>query len=396
MLFEKTQRRLCRLLFFLGCVLPTLAVAGFTADRWRPSFTERLLQSAGERLGAEIACQSVSTPRPGVYELRDVSLSEPTTGRDFLTCRYLRVTPVDHGARVAAEGVSLRRPADAWLLRAIGSNVVANGEIDSLTIDSQRVAKASFTLGASNGKRQLKFKTPEGASVEAALDGAVCRVEANTASLALPAAWLSTPFSRLLSGGEATFSGTVTASVPVDGAPSTGEAAGQLTAKSLQLHGLQAAHGEVVIDDLHWSEGRVDQLTGRVDLRDGRLSRPVVYGMCRWLAMEPFDTLEERYADPAQHAWFDFTQLACDVELDAEGLVLVAGCGQVDGAPRGGAVAHAVLEHNGQALLREPLQRPLPAQRLVQAWFPDDPAELPATPAAIEMARTLPGGSERN
>ena len=108
MLLEKTQRRLCRLLFVLGCVLPTLAVAGFTSGRLSPSYADDLLAAVGERLDASISCESLSTPRPGVYELRRVTLASISDGRDFAGPGWVRL---NFGCPRATLDEALRRMA---------------------------------------------------------------------------------------------------------------------------------------------------------------------------------------------------------------------------------------------------------------------------------------------
>lgn len=395
MLLEKTQRRLCRLLFFAGCVLPTIAIAGFAVSRLRPSYSDSVLAAVGERLGATITCDSLATPRPGVYDLRGVILSQPATQREFLTCRQVRVTKVGRGGRFVAEGVAVRQPVESWLAGLLKSDLAIQGEIESLAVKESRINKAAFSLGGPETARRLRMKGPHGATLEADLSGRSGNLRINAPTLALPIGWLDSPLSPLFESSEATFSGRVAASISLDGTSRTGEASGSISFTDFKTPGLEAQSGGIDLDDFRWNRGRVEASNAKIDLREGRLSRPVVFGMCRWLTMEPFPALEKRYADPTRHPWFDFTQLACEVELSPDGLTVVAGCGEYDGQPRGGAIAHAVVEHEGEALLREPAQRPLPPQRLVQAWFPDDPAELPATQAAVEMARRLPNTSAR-
>ncbi|TWT96888.1 hypothetical protein Pla108_26630 [Botrimarina colliarenosi] len=393
MLLEKTQRRLCRLLFVLGCVLPTLAVASYTSGRLRPGYGDDLLRVVGERLGASITCDRLATPRPGVYELRHVTVADRAIeGREFATCDSLRVTVGADGVRFAAQAVSVRRPADAWLLRLLESGFTAEGRIASLTLDH---APTFHGVAATLGDARLSVASEKGAHLDCQIVDGVCRLEAQTAGQGVAASWFPCAPLNALPVGDALVSGSVHATVPLDGGATVGEFTGQLTLAAVGFEGLTANRGVVDLEPLSWNGERIERLAGRLDLRDGRLSRPVVYGMCRWLAMEPFAALETRWSTPGASEWFDYSQLACDVELDEKGLVIVAGCGEIDGERRSGAVAHAVVEHDGEALLKQPGLRPLPTQRLVQAWRPDDLAELPATSGAIEMAGRLPGIAPR-
>lgn len=391
MLLEKTQRRLCRLLFVLGCVLPTLAVAGFTSGRLSPSYADDLLAAVGERLGASIACESLSTPRPGVYELRRVTLASISDGREFATCDAMCMTVGAGGVQFAAQTVSVRQPADAWALRLLQSALVAEGEIETLSIDGcgdyDRVT-ATLKQGAA------KLTCAGGNTLVTKIDNGACHAELQ-ASLPVATAWLSCEPLRAVAAKQQHFSGSLSATIPLDGAPMTGELNGRLQLTAIGFDSLRAERGVVEKLQLTWRSERIERLAGRIDLREGQLSRPLVYGMYQYLSMALFQPLADQFNNPAKHSLFAFTQLACDVELDRNGLVIVAGCGEIDGQTRSGSVAHAVVEHNGEALLKQPELRPLPVQRLVQAWRPDDLAEIPATSAAIEMASRLPGMSAK-
>jgi hypothetical protein len=386
MLLEKTQRRLCRAVFVLGCVLPTLAVAGFATARLRPSYVGGVLAAVGERLRAEVDCDDLQTPRPGLYVVKGVRLADLASEEEFLTCDELRLDLGARPPRFAARNVAVRRPADAWLLQVLQSDCSAEGQATRLVVGEACYEQVSVELRHGS----LKASGNGGANLTASIDEGVCRVAFDSASQAVEADWLSYEPLNAVSSQSARFRGKAFCSVPVDGADAKGEAAGHFAFAGLSLAGLTASHGTLAAEELRWAGPRVERLAGRLELREGQVTRPLIYGMCRWLTMEPFAALEARWADPAT-AEIPFTQLACEVELDAKGLTLVAGCGELDGETRGGAVSHAVLEHRGEPLLKQPQTRPLPVQRLVQAWRPDDVAELPATAEAIEMASRLPG-----
>lgn len=391
MLLEKTQRRLCRLFFVLGCVLPTLAVAGFTSGRLRPGYADDLLAAVGEHLGANVVCESLTTPRPGVYELRRVTLASINDGREFATCDTVRLTLDAGGVQFAAKTVSVRQPADAWALRLLQSGLAAEGQIETLSVDGcgdyDRVS-ASLKQGAA------ELTSAGGDTLTTKIDNGVCITKLQAIS-PIAVAWLSCEPLCAVAAKRQHFSGSLSATIPLDGAPVTGEINGRLQLTAVGLDSLRAERGAVEKLQLTWHGERIERFAGRIDVREGQLSRPLVYGMYQHLSMALFQPLADQFNDPAKHAWFEFTQLACDIELDKNGLVIVAGCGEIDGQTRSGAVAHAVVERNGEALLKQPELRPLPVQRLVQAWRPDDLAEIPATSGAIDMARRLPGMSPK-
>lgn len=387
MLLEKTQRRLCRLLFLAGCVLPTLAVAGFTTSRLRPAYADGLLATVGEALGAVVECEGVTTPRPGVYELRNARLRDARSGDQFAACDVVRVDARRATLRLAAREVAARRPLDAWLAGLMDDDWAIEATIAQLRLDDGPPWRGvSATLGIDG----FRATCAGGAAVESRLAGDHYDVTAETGEAGVAADWIPAAPLRDNAVGADRFRGSLRLRAPLDGGPTGGLVVGRIDLGPCDFAGLTAARGTIDVEELRFEGPRVERLAGRFELRDGRIARPVVYGMCRWLAMEPFAPLERDWADAATES-FPFTQLACEVELDPSGLVLVAGCGEIDGRTRGGAVAHAVVERDGVPLLKEPSWRPLPAQRLVQAWRPDDPAELPASAASVRLAGALPG-----
>ncbi|QDT70226.1 hypothetical protein MalM25_31720 [Planctomycetes bacterium MalM25] len=399
MLLEKTQRRLCRLLFVLGCVLPTLAVAGMTVGRVRPGFAADLLAAAGERLGVEVACDRLTTPRPGVYALEGVRLLTPSTGDELAHGDRLRLERRDGVWRFSGGTVRLSpRLAEArWLRRLLASDTLAHGELSQLRLsegDPLQGVVLRLSHTEANGRR-LQINSEDGWKFDATDDAGVTRVAVETSAAGLASEWLAATPLRWAAGEGARFAGRVTVESRESNSPSLGTAEGRLVMGSLASPQLNAASGEVRLDSLRWTGERIDHLAGRLDLRNGSVNGRVVWGACQWLATPPRDRLQKLWADPAARNGIPFSQLACEIELGPAGVALAAGCGEIDGRLRPGAVAHAVLEHEGEALLLEPVQRPLPPQRLVQAWFPDHRAELPAEHAAIELMRALPAPSER-
>lgn len=398
MLLEKTQRRLCRLLFVLGCVLPTLAVAGMTAARVRPGFAADLLAAVGERLGVEVACDRLATPRPGVYTLEGVRLLNPTTGDDLAQCDRLRLERRDGGWRFAGEATRLSPHAteSRWLRRLLASDTLAQGELTELSLgDGVRLQKVAFRLSSPGGiARRLQISTADGWKLNATEESGAARVAIETAAPGLTAEWLTATPLRWGAGEGARFVGRLLVEAGESRSQTRGSAEGVLTTGAIASAQLTAASGEIRLASLRWNGERIDHLDGRVDLRDGLVNGQVVWGACQWLTTPPRDRLQALWSDPTARNRVPFTQLASEVEIGPEGVTLVAGCGEIDGRLRSdGAVAHAVLEHEGEALLLEPVQRPLPPQRLVQAWYPDHRAELPADHAAIELMRALPAPS---
>lgn len=391
MLLEKTQRRLCRALFVLGCVLPTLAVAGLVVDRWSPAYEAEVLAAAGAAVDARLECDRLTTPRPGVVELHGVRLATPTTGQPLATCDKALAERTADGWRLLVDAA---RVADGplaarWLQELVQGPLRVEARCRSLSINgAESLADVRFDLGGKPARR-LKVAA-EGASLVVSHDGGRWSARGVTGDWAIPSAWLPGDPLGFADAAASRFTGECRAVwSPSEPAPLC-EASGALRLETIDLGGVSAERGAARLDELRWQGGRIERLAGRIDLRQGLLTREIAYGLHQAMGVTFFDEMYRRYHDPHYEAGTPFSQLACEVELDAEGLTLVAGCGEIDGQFRGGEVGHAIAEHEGVALLKEPLDRPLPPHTLVRAWRPLDAAELPASEAAIRAASRLP------
>lgn len=407
MLLERNQRRLCRLLFVVGCVLPTLAVGAWAVDRLRPAFGERLLAEASRLFDGVIACDSLTTPRPGVYEMRRVRWEDPGEGRLLAECDTLRVARHGAGWRFAVNQLRLSEQAiDAerwagWVgvdaegtcrsATLFGTGLADKMRLEDLAVRVTRDGEAttsSLTITHAGGAKLVEL------SRNAAERGFVDRVSIDTTKAPLPAVWLPCPALASIDAGHGLrFRGVAQATWASADAPVVGEAIGRFEADDLDERGVRCRSAVAQVEELRWRGERIERVAGRFEARDGRLSRELAFGVNAWLEADAFPAMIRLYGDASDDAaggTVPFTQLACQVELDEEGLVLIAGCGEIDGVQRGGAVAHALLEHEGEALLREPRTRPLPTWRLVRALYSSGKAELPTTPAAVELARRLP------
>lgn len=397
MLLEKTQRRLCRLLFVFGCVLPTLAVASVTVGRLRPGYSHDLLAAVSQLLGVEAACDRLATPRPGTYRLENLRLLDPSTGDLLVRCERIVFEKRDGVWRFAGDTATLthRMNEGRWLRRLLASGLAGKGELDRIGLGKQDLATQvaiHLTSDRDQGAR-LQLTSSDGWKLNASGDASAAYATIETGDAGLAAEWLVATPLRWASGEGARFRGRIEVESSESSNSAQGVLEGVLATGRLDSSQLTAARGEVRIDTLHWNGSQIEKLEGRLDLREGQISRPLVYGACEWLTTPWRESLNKLWTDPSlQH--FDYTQLACEIEIGPKGVTLVGGCGEVDGRPRPGEVAHAVLEHEGEALLFEPVQRPLPPQRLVQAWYPDRQAELPADHVAIELMRALPAPTE--
>lgn len=400
MLRERTQRRLFRGLFIVGCVLPTLAVAVYAVNRVTPVYRTALLDELSQRLGCRVECEHLTTPRPGVYELSGVRLRDAASKHERLALAQARLTKQHGRWRVAGSearcpsvtdaGLVLTKLAEAGFDTEVRLERVTIGTADALTGVTLSLSETPEAL------RQLSITDRAGRRLRAVLNQDTWRLDAETGDRPIPASWL--PGEPLVTGSAQRFDfvGSLGAECSRDGHSIRGVAAGRFDIDRLDLRQLLAERGALTEVDLRWTHQRIERLSGRLTLRDGQLSRSFTEGAATWLKLKPYDRLRSLYNDPSEPlAWFPFSQVACEIDLGAEGLVLVARNDRIDGENRSGQVAHAIVEHNGQPLLGEPESPRLSVQSLVQAWFADQAVELPASSEAIEMARRLPQASTR-
>lgn len=399
MLRERTQRRFFRVFFVFGCVLPTLAVAVFAVNRVTPAYRDSLLEQLSRRLGGSIVCERITTPRPGVYELTGVRAVSPS-GEGLAEVAELRVLHRDDRWQVSATDARCASAGDAAdvLARLVEAGFDTDVRLDRLTIASSApLSGVAMTLGnTAEGARQLTIADHAGRRAQAALNEGVWHLDVDTGDQTIPADWLPGEPLAAESASAFNFAGSLHAECSPDGLSVRGVAAGRFEIEGLELTQLLANRGSLSEVDLRWTHERIEQLAGRLTLRDGQLSRSFVEGAATWLKLRPYEAILILYNNPPEPlAWFPFTQLACEVDLGPEGLVLVARNDQLDGQNRGGQVAHAIVEHEGQPLLGEPTEPNRSVQNLVQAWFSNQQAELPASNEALELARRLPSVIQR-
>ena len=79
---DNQRRALCRVLFFLSCVLPTAGILYWICHPQTAANWERLIQA---QIGIETKIHSIETPGPYVTILRGVEFRDPEIGSLFKT-----------------------------------------------------------------------------------------------------------------------------------------------------------------------------------------------------------------------------------------------------------------------------------------------------------------------
>lgn len=403
MLREKTQRRLFRTVFLVGCVLPTLALTAWSIARIHPSYGRFLLGWVGYSVGIDLECDTIRTPRPGEYEIEGLRVAHPETGERLAECNRLRVRHDGALWTFVADRCEIAADVDRLpVLRGGDSGADLSGQVATLAaVDAMgeevcvwrrvrcRVAGVSDETQQPYAEAWTEPKNDsEPTHITWVRDKKDDRVVLTTGDTPLPLR-LAPPglLPQSIARGT-TFSGELT--IERQNAETAGHASGELQVTTLSGALASWSNASVRLIDLAWTDGRIDRLQAHLEAREGSLNRLFVWGLYQMLKCHPEEALQRFWSSTSDDTPIPFDQLACDVELDATGLTIYGRCGDVGGERRSGAIAHAVLSKQGEPLLLEPTERQQPPTNLVRAVWPDASPAVPATAEAQDVARRLP------
>ena len=225
-LHETTQRRVCRGIFLVACVLPvllTLAVVVYWNRPWRELDWQR---SLAEQLHVRATLSEISTPRPGVTSLTNLNLADLRTGNPLgsigtLTCQHenARLTLRADRLEIQADQLpALAVAVSTWL--ATSEPETLDLHVDSFTIVSPelntlQLENLSISSNEDKGHQyfQLKALNTSGEAVQMTLEcpGNSLRCVLDTGHASLPS-WVLADWVPGASGyGNAKFSGVVSA-----------------------------------------------------------------------------------------------------------------------------------------------------------------------------------------
>lgn len=172
---------------------------------------------------------------------------------------------------------------------------------------------------------------------------------------------------KLLNGG--TFLGTCQAMIT--GRKSEGEVRGtmELAKGNAGPEYGSWSRATIELQKVKWKGIFPHQLKAEIDVRDGTLGRQLVLGLGNHLNCHVSDTLKELWQDETLEA-IPFDQLACEIEFDDRGLILVGKCKNLSGENTSGKLAYSLLARNNESLLRQPEERLLSLLNVLQAFGP--------------------------
>ncbi len=402
MLREKTQRRLFRLLFVLGCVAPTLAIGSWAAARFHPAYQAFLLDQVSQSLGMTVQVERIHTPRPGVYEAEGIRITKKSA--PVAHCDHLHVRRVQGNWRITGGELRVTRSADTKrLLALLQENLPTaspfRASFGSLAIDDalgneinrwDQVRCEVTAIGDSQKARKLAIWAVDGSSTPQArmeiathAEDSELRIQFTTGPAGVSGRLLRGSDSLAAIRAAATFVGRGEATL--DGGKHNGKVTGDLSFSQVAIDeagGFIAwDHARVDLAEVRWWGPTMTRMDASVEAVNGSVSQALVWGMNQCLHCGATPELQS-IANASGKGPLPFDRFACDVQCDITGLRL-----------KGLGKEAVLLSHAGQPLLHEPEQS-LPVFALIQALWPYQTPELPATTEAQAVARRLPLSGE--
>ena len=400
LLHETTQRRVCRVTFLLGCVLPMVLTVCWIVHwhrPWRLSDWQQMLQ---QRLHVRATVEGISSPRPGVTVLTDVRLADLRSGR--LLGSIDRLSCLRREGRLTLQGNLLEIQSARLndLVTAI-TTWLANNEPIPLELRAERLTIVSPTFPAvqlqgllvsndthatGSERFQIKAQTEIDKTLQLTVDSTPqslsCTMDMKSAPL--PAWLVGTLVPGIEGCGDAPFTGEL--ATVSENLTTSGNLRGRIEGVDLQAwvgtggpHRLQG-QAAVEFEQFSWRGKTINFAQGKLELGQGScsyslLKNAVDYLQCTlgpaWQTLRP-STLEEQ---------IPFDPLALQFQISKQG-ISVAGKGD----------AQVLLSRGQTPMLLRPADRPLLAvSQLVQLMeYRQSLNWLPATQRAHKMAEKLP------
>lgn len=399
------QRYVCRALFLLLCIGPTLAIAGYTTARLLPGWQQQQLAAASRQLGVRIDCARVTTPRPGKLLLKEVSLAEAESGSLLGNIDSLTITRDGSQQFIGLSRLTVEATATDSFSHTLGELLRSDwlGEThlicQELVVGKGESASSwqqvrGHLSAASDAGRELRLWTAcepgnaTGTRLSVVRNRQVTppatRIELQTGSQALPLPLISSLLPGTAESG--TFTGSMT-HTSTNG-PSQTDAYGSLqgTLRDLSLEQLLPTEtggvkldgpAAIEIDNLAWQGEQLRSVAASVTAGRGTASRTWVYALSNMLQCPPTETLIAEWESSGDRA-IAFDQFSASISLDASGLTL-------RGNDKG-----CLLSRGENPLLKQPGAERLPLAALLHFVAPAGKQLRPTGTRAEALARRLP------
>ncbi len=414
---DRTRRLICRTLFLVGCVLPTLAVGAWSAASASASHRDECARQLSQSLGLRASIGGVSYPRPGVTLYSAVELADQETAAPIARMRFLEVGGGQGIVGIVASQAELDAAVLGQLWPLVKSQLTAagdramtdravvdlsarevtlhlptgsqtlvdvHGQIDGVAKTGERSATISFRLAGVDTAEPIRLR----AARKITAGHVATTVEIQTAGAAVPC-WLLLGTLGIENhlGERAQFRGALWASETADGWD--GELSGQLTNVDLdravteQFPHQLSGRATVTIEKARFHAGRLEEATGSVTSGPGLIDAPFLAAAAEHLKLTRLDATAPTSAgalaaadDPIQ-----FDQFAMSFAIDSTSVTLRGQCSEAPGAILCRGPSPLLVDGGGTAT---------PVVALLRTLAPQSQLQVPATRESDWLIHCLP------
>jgi hypothetical protein len=408
-LHETTQRRVCRMAFVVGALVPTLLTLVWAAHSLRPWREADWQRTLSQQLHVHSSVDHITSPRPGIDQLTNVRLADLRSELPLAALDEVRAQWLD--SRLVLVAGELQVEVNSF--PALGSTLAASmsaGNLPEVELQADRLIivgrlQQTFSLHSLRMVSQLQEGRSRHLILQAMLPpteqggagqplrlvveqhGKLIKTTLHTGAAQLPS-WLLPELLPSVAHCEGTtFSGSM--QLEADQGKTSGSLRGRLAGLKLSewlgVDSPHALHGtaHVGIDQLVWRDGRIVSARGTLKASRGAVGRSLLV-----------DAVKRFYCLPGASAALEgspveslqpFDELACEFHLGSEGISLTGKCVSTSDAEQG-----CLLAVDGRSLLLEPPYANLPVALVVQVFSQPASSWLPASREAHDMAGTLP------
>ena len=405
---ERTRRLICRIVFLVACVAPTICTLGWIAWRASPGYAsaERAYwtEAIHSHLGLRAQIQSIARPRRSAVLLQRVELTDPDSEQRVGRIRLIELAHTDQGLVILASQPEVERGQFLRLWEILHDRLLCGGRgaapaqliAAELTVHARPQSltftgvRCHFSAEALCNKATVEFRLAgtertAGSQIQMVRQreaaAPVTRWHLVTGEVFLPCALLADycpPLRRL--GKESRFRGSIWAERAAGGW--NGEIAGRFCNVDLQsltepFPGKLSGCAEVMFTHASFRDGRLKDAAGSLRCGGGVVSTSLVAEVAKAFQLR----IEPRRADN-EEPLRAYRQLALGFQLDAKGI-------QLRGLCEGGQPGTLLADASGTWVGDSPAE-PVPAVALARALSPQNDLQVPATEEADLLLRALP------
>ncbi|TWU24588.1 hypothetical protein [Bythopirellula polymerisocia] len=406
---ERTQRRVCRAVYVLACIVPTVfSVVGvlYFHRPWQEQDWQRVLEN---NLHIRSSISKVTAPSPGERQLFAVRLADLQSDSTLATVDKLHLLS-DHsifadqielscnkmddltrtlqGWLSDAELPSVTIKVDKLLFARSASQVfeLANVVIvikDMKALDRKLIVQADVvTAEAERGHLRFQVERAENGSWDLSLD---CREGQ------LPA-WF---FADLIPGASRWNAANFTGALQLHTAQDSTEGTLQGTFSPIDLQewlGNDSPHtlrstASLQFETLHLQKHRISDAKGSLESEAGQISSSLTTALRKSLFCVAGKKLSIAHAADG----LSFEKLACKFQMSSAGLTVTGNCSVPSSETSG-----CLILSDGEPILLQPTYSNLPLPYFVQVFCPLDKYWLPGMRKATELAEALPMPESEN